>query len=135
MVNLVVLSQPRTGSTMFCSLLNSAPGVRILIEPINPHGHSHHMQPIDNKLFPQGMIKNNLNLALQILFDKKIPDHYELSGKKADKMSGFKIMAHQIRALPDQNIFWNYLSEHDVKVVLVFRYNILQQIVSDKIVF
>lgn len=133
----VVLSQPRTGSTLVCSLLSSHPGVRTIIEPINPRGHDHHMKPVKGTvcLLPEHMIQNNLPRALDILFSSKpIPDQWVLSQRSAPQAAGFKIMAHQLIALRSEPIFWNYLRENKVKIILVFRYNIIMQYVSDLIV-
>ena len=134
---IVVLSQPRTGSTLVCSLLNSVPGSRIICEPINPRTHSHHMKPLKNseRLLPEYMVQNNLSYALQLLFNNKpLPEKFAISQKAVTKMVGFKIMAHQLMALKNEQVFWDYLVENNVKVVLVFRYNIVMQYISDLIV-
>jgi len=136
-VPFVILSQPRTGSTLVCSLLSSHPGVRALVEPINPRGHNHHMKPIVGSkcLLPEFMIQNNLPRAFRILFSEKAPSgDWILSNKKAPKAAGFKIMAHQIMALRSESVFWQYLVDNNVKVILVFRYNIVMQYISDLIV-
>ncbi len=132
----VILSQPRTGSTLLCSLLNSHPGVRALVEPVNPRGHNHHMKPMQGSrcLLPEIMVQNNLVRALRILFDADAPPtQWILSKKKATVAAGFKIMAHQIRALKSEAAFWDYLVQEKIPVVLCFRYNILMQYLSDLI--
>jgi len=130
----VILSQPRTGSTLVCSLLSSIPGVRALVEPVNPLGHYHHMQPIIGSrcLLPQDMIQSDISGAMDMLLAEDPPPiKWVLSRKVADVAAGFKIMAHQIQALNQEGIFWRYLSRNNIKVILVFRYNILQQYISD----
>jgi hypothetical protein len=62
------------------------------------------------------------------------PDQWVLSKKEATHAAGFKIMAHQIQALKSELEFWAYLEESGVKVLLVFRENIVMQYVSDLIV-
>ena len=133
----VILSQPRTGSTLVCSLLSSHPGIRALVEPINPAGHKHHMKPIKGSkcLLPEAMVQSNLQRALKILFDKKAPpEQWILSKKEATQAAGFKIMAHQLMALNDEELFWKYLVDNDVKVIMIFRDNIVMQYISDLIV-
>jgi len=129
----VVLSQPRTGSTLFCSLLNSNKNVRVLIEPINPKTHSHHMQPLLGNLMPEEMVQNDITKTLDILFDEEPPTWIQTT-RFATLAAGFKIMAHQVAALRQENIFWYYLKEHAVKAVIIFRHNILLQHISDLIV-
>lgn len=132
----VVLSQPRTGSTLICSLLSSHPGIRALVEPINPIGHSHHMRPIGSKcLVPEDMAQYHLKHVLDILFANQAPpEEWLLSYKNATNAAGFKIMAHQLTALRDEQVFWRYLVDNNVKVILIFRHNIVMQYVSDLIV-
>ena len=116
----VILAQPRTGSTLVCSLLSSYPGIRILCEPINPVNHSHHMKPIPGSkcLLPERMVQNNIIRALDILFARRaIPDKWVLSKKKATHAAGFKIMAHQLQALRSEQIFWDYLSTNKIKII------------------
>jgi hypothetical protein len=132
----IILSQPRTGSTLLCSLLHSVPGCRVLVEPINPRGHSHHMRPTTTShcLLPQQLIQNNLYRALDILFDvEPPPSKWIASNKRAELLVGFKIMAHQIMALKNQAEFWEYLASHSIKIILCFRHNLLMQYVSDMI--
>lgn len=136
-VPFVILSQPRTGSTLVCSLLSSHPGVRALVEPVNPIGHTHHMKPVkDSKcLLPETMVQLNLPRALKMLFAKKaLPDRWVLSNKQATHAAGFKIMAHQLLALKSEPIFWQYLSDNNVKVIITLRYNVVLQYLSDLIV-
>lgn len=133
----VILSQPRTGSTLICSLLSSHQGVRALCEPINPTTHNHHMRPIvgSNCLMPENLVQNNLIRALDYLFaEEALPDKWILSKRKATIAAGFKIMAHQIQGLRNEEIFWEYLHRYDIKVVIVFRNNIVMQYISDLIV-
>ncbi len=136
-VPFVILSQPRTGSTLVCSLLSSHPGIRALVEPINPINHYHHMKPIKGSkcLLPEAMVQTNLNRALRLLFNQKpIPERWVLSRKEATAAAGFKIMAHQLIALKSEPVFWKYLVDNNVKVILIFRYNIVMQYISDLIV-
>lgn len=147
----IILAQPRTGSTLMTSLLSwDAPkGIRCINEPINPSGHKHHMKPIlrpefkkQHSLFPQNLIQNNIVRALDICF-MPIPNvvrqdmqHIPWIKHKIDGSiaAGFKIMAHQIKALKQEAKFWEYLHRHDIKTIIVKRNNILMQWVSDLIV-
>lgn len=133
----VILSQPRTGSTLICSLLSSNPNVRCLIEPINPTTHNHHMKPIPGSrcLIPEHIIQDDLPRALDHLFSKEaLPDRWVLSKRRATVSAGFKIMAHQIQGLRSEDIFWEYLHRYDIKVVIILRQNIVMQYISDLIV-
>lgn len=133
----VILSQPRTGSTLVTSLIASGKGVRCLVEPINPSTHDHHMKPIPGNrgLIPEPVIQNNLKLALNKLLNKDpIPPKWNCNDKPAEVAAGFKIMAHQIRGLKEPEVFWDYLAENNVKALLVFRENIAMQYISDLIV-
>lgn len=135
-VKVVVLSQPRTGSTLLCSLLSSAPGVRVLVEPINPATHRHHMKPLASShcLLPESMIQSNIGRALDILFDPNPPpEQWIRNRKRGDKVVGFKIMAHQLRGLRNESQVWERLSAERIKVILCFRHNIIMQYVSDLI--
>lgn len=132
----VIIAQPRTGSTLVCSLLNSVPGVRCLIEPINPRTHSHHMQPLrgSKRLLPELMVQTDIVGAMELLLrEEPTPARFSLSKKPAPVAAGFKIMVHQIRALDNEFGFWEHLRTGNIKPVLVFRYNILWQYVSDLI--
>lgn len=152
MKKFIILAQPRTGSTLITSLIQyGAPkGIRCINEPINPVGHSHHMKPMvrpENKhknmhLIPQSIVHNNIIRALDICFrpvhENVRPDvkdvtwiKHKIDGRIA---AGFKIMAHHIMALKQQNKFWEYLHRHDVKTIIVRRRNILMQWISDLIV-
>jgi very-short-patch-repair endonuclease len=62
-----------------------------------------------------------------------LPDQWMLGKKVGAVASGFKIMAHQVQALKEERLFWKYLADHRIKVVMVFRYNIIMQYVSDLI--
>ncbi len=135
-VRFVILSQPRTGSTLLCSLFNSHPGVRCLVEPINCRTHNHHMRPVAGAtcLLPEAMIHNNIKRALNILWSPEPPpEQWIQSRKRGDVASGFKIMAHQIRGLRNEQEFWNILVREQIPVVLCFRYNIIMQYISDLI--
>ena len=95
------------------------------------------MKPVrDSKcLLPEMMVQNNLPRALNMLFARKpIPDKWVLSKREATHAAGFKIMAHQLQALRSESIFWEYLAENNIKVLLIFRYNVVMQYVSDLIV-
>lgn len=132
----VILSQPRTGSTLLCSLLNSHPGTRVLVEPINPRTHNHHMRPVQGSscLLPEAMVQHNIERAFKILFSPEPPPQQWIqSRKRGDTAAGFKIMAHQIRGLKSEPAFWQYLVNEQIPVILCFRYNILMQYVSDLI--
>ena len=131
-IKFIVLAQPRTGSTLVCSLLNSIPGCRALIEPVNVSGHQHPMQPNGRLLIPERLVQNDLKSVMDMLFEADPPPLVrKLSTKSAPLAAGFKIMAHQIQALDDEYGFWQYLSDNRVKVIIVLRYNIVQQYVSD----
>ncbi len=132
----VILSQPRTGSTLLCSLFNSHPGVRALVEPVNPRTHNHHMRPVPGAscLLPEVMIQNNIRRTLNILWSPEPPpEQWIKSRKRGDVASGFKIMAHQIRGLKSEKQFWDILVQEQIPVILCFRYNIIMQYVSDLI--
>lgn len=136
-VPFVILSQPRTGSTLICSLLSSHRGIRALVEPINPANHTHHMKPIKGSkcLLPETMVQSNISHALDILFARPAPpEQWVLSRKEAKIAAGFKIMAHQLIALNSEPDFWKYLVNNKVKVIMVFRDNIAMQYISDLIV-
>lgn len=133
----VIISQPRTGSTLICCLLNSNPNVRALVEPINPIGHKHHMQPLpnDKHLIPQLLVDRSLATVMDQMFSKDgiASDMTQdwLSKRSASKAVGFKIMIHQIMALKQKEIFWKSLVKHKAKIVVNYRQNILMQYVSD----
>jgi len=133
----VILSQPRTGSSLTCSLLSSHKGVRCLIEPINPITHSHHMRPMPDDstcLIPEELVQNNINEALDIILSKQPPpDEWVLSSRVASLAAGFKIMAHQIQSLKSEEMFWTYLHRYNIKALLIVRDNIAMQYVSDLI--
>ena len=130
----VIISQPRTGSTLISSLLSSCEGVRAIIEPINPFGHSHNMQPTGYEMFPDKIVQNDLSSVLDIIYN---PDPILRTptpiNRRADIAAGFKIMIHQIRALRHEDVFWRYLKNNNVKVMFVFRDNIVMQYISDLI--
>ena len=133
----VLLSQPRTGSTLACSLIASNPGVRCIIEPINQTTHDHHMKPppFSRRLIPEQLVQNDLTSALGKLFaEEPLPDEWMLSKRKAIIAAGFKIMAHQIQGLRSEELFWEYLHRYDIKVVIIVRHNIVMQYISDLIV-
>lgn len=95
------------------------------------------MKPIKGSkcLLPEAMVQTNLPRALRLLFDRKPPpEKWVLSRKEAPKAAGFKIMAHQLMALKSEPVFWQYLVDHKIKVILVFRYNTVMQYISDLIV-
>lgn len=131
MTPFIIIAQPRTGSTLVCSLLNSVNGVRTIIEPINPIGHTHHMQPEANQLVPQHELFN-IEHVLDILLYSENP--WGLSNKQFYRASGFKIMAHQILGLPNADRFWQYIRSNKIKIIWVSRNNIVLQYVSDLIV-
>lgn len=94
------------------------------------------MRPIQGStcLLPEPMVQNNLPRALRLLFSPEPPpDTWILSRKRGDLAAGFKIMAHQLQALRSEAVFWEYLAQEKIPVVLCFRYNILMQYVSDLI--
>jgi len=140
----IILAQPRTGSTLMTSLIQkSAPkGIRCINEPINPVGHKHHMKGPSPQLIPQEILCHDITRALDICFEP-IFEHVENDVKHVSWIkhrrdghiaAGFKIMAHQIEALPHERKFWEYLHRHDVKTIIITRNNILMQWISDLIV-
>lgn len=147
----ILLAQPRTGSTLVTSLIDygSPKGIRCINEPINPVGHDHHMKPMlkpgmytKQNLFPQNLVHNNIIRALNICY-MPIPNitrqdmqHIGWIKNKYDGRiaAGFKIMAHHIMALKQEDKFWEYLHRNDIKTVIIKRNNILMQWVSDLIV-
>lgn len=133
----IILSQPRTGSTLISSLIASGKGVRCMVEPINPSTHKHHMQPISGSrgLVPEHLVQNDIMSVLDSLFDEKpLPAEWNSTSKVANIAAGFKIMAHQIIGLSKEEHFWKYLKDNEIKVLLVFRDNIAMQYISDLIV-
>jgi hypothetical protein len=108
-----------------------------MVEPINPSTHNHHMQPISGSrgLVPEHLIQNNIISVLDALFNAKpLPAAWNSTNKVANVAAGFKIMAHQIIGLNEEENFWEYLKDNGVKVLLVFRDNIAMQYISDLIV-
>lgn len=135
-IKFVILSQPRTGSTLLCSLLCSCPGVRALVEPINPRTHGHHMKPRadSTSLVPEQIVQTDIYYAMDRLFQAEPPPQEWIKNRKTgEKAAGFKIMAHQILGLKTEPDFWEYLASNKVKIILCFRQNILMQYVSDMI--
>lgn len=133
---LVILSMPRSGSTYFTAAIDSNPGFRVLVEPLNHYRHGHHMQPpIGDPVVPAYMLYNQLEKVLFDMFCKKpLPSIYNTKyDQHAGVCAGFKIMAHQIIGLPNEKVFWTVLKELDVKVIRYYRHNILKQIISDLI--
>jgi hypothetical protein len=94
------------------------------------------MRPLPGSitLLPQDKIHNDLRWCLDLLFDgKPNKDLFNPLWKNVNSAAGFKIMAHQIQGLANEEFFWNELKSRKVKVILAFRYNILKQYVSDLI--
>jgi len=92
------------------------------------------MQPIpgSTRLLPDEFVQNDIAGAIDLLLrEEPTPAAYALSKRPAPVAAGFKIMAHQIRALDDEFGFWQHLRQADIKVIVVLRYNILWQYVSD----
>ena len=133
---LVVLSMPRSGSTFFTSAIDSNPGFRVLVEPLNHYRHNHHMRPtLTDMVVPTYMLYNQLEKVLFDMFCKKplssvYNTKYDQDGSVC---AGFKTMAHQIVGLPNESLFWRVLKELNVKVIRYYRHNILKQIISDLI--
>lgn len=95
------------------------------------------MQPIEGSicLVPEDLVYFRLEYALDLLFGPEPPPpEWVVTSKRSRVASGFKMMAHQIRALPNAADFWRYLSQNNVKVLVVLRDNILLQYTSDLIV-
>lgn len=134
-IKFIIIAQPRTGSTLLSSLLNSHPDVRVLIEPINPIGHDHCMKPCgEGRVVPQARIDQNLTQVLDILFRKaRMPEKWFKIKKTARRAAGFKIMIHQINALRNKEAFWDYIKSKNVKIICNYRRNILFQYVSELI--
>lgn len=112
----------------------------MLVEPINPVTHGHHMKPVHNPshgrryILPEQLVQHNIERALDMLFSADpLPEDLITNRKRGDWVAGFKIMAHQIMALQSEDDFWEYLASKRVKIVLCFRYNIIMQYVSDMI--
>lgn len=119
---------------MLGSYINGHPNCRMLIEPINPPGHRHHMQPVpdDQGLIPRKLVHQNLPLVLDWIFSKEgLPSFCGFGAKKASLVAGFKIMAHQIKVLRDPSVFWAECARRNVTAVTLHRHNVLKQIVSD----
>lgn len=129
----IVIAQPRTGSTLVSSLLSSIDQVRCIVEPINPIGHKHHMQPNGIRIVPQQLL-NDIQQTIDILLsENQLPPQWDMSKKTATLAAGFKIMTHQILALPSPDQFWQYISKINCKILIISRRNKLMQIISDQI--
>ncbi len=131
--NFVIIAQPRCGSNLLSSLLNNHPNIRVIIEPINPSGHRHFLQPAPEKggILPDSLVHDHLAQAMDILFTRKMPNMLRRRPKSCPVM-GFKIMIHQIQALRSEEEFWRILFK-DLKLLVILRRNILRQIVSEEI--
>lgn len=94
------------------------------------------MRPVvgSSCLLPEAMVQNNLLRAFKILFSPEAPPSQWIQSRKVGNLAaGFKIMAHQIRGLKSEQVFWKYLADEKIPVILCFRYNIIMQYVSDLI--
>ena len=92
------------------------------------------MQPLSENLIPDKVAFLNLDHAIDKLLRPEPPTEWLLAKKHGSLASGFKIMAHQIRALPNSADFWRCLTRQNVKILVVVRNNILAQYISDLIV-
>jgi hypothetical protein len=104
----------------------------VIIEPINPSGHRHFLQPKPKagEILPDKLVHDHLPQALDVIFTKKLP--HLLKRQKPCPVMGFKIMVHQIQALRSEEEFWRILFK-DLKLLVILRRNILRQIVSEEI--
>jgi hypothetical protein len=92
------------------------------------------MQPTGYEMFPDNMVQNDLLSVFGTIYNPNpILCTQTPINRRADIAAGFKIMIHQIRALRHENVFWQYLKENNVKVILVLRDNIVMQYISDLI--
>lgn len=134
MIKLLIISQPRTGSSWLTTLLGHKQGHRLLVEPIIPACIDYFMKPNEqSNVIKEYHIQNNLITVLDDLFNSEYPDkQYGVDYPKlATDLSGFKIMIHQIKALPSPDIFIRYLERNNVKILVNYRYNIGAQYVSE----
>lgn len=95
------------------------------------------MQPVEGSkcLVPDLAIATDFDRVMSLLLGVEPPPiEWVLSRKVSPVASGFKIMVHQIRHLPDESVFWRYLADNQIKVIVNTRNNILLQYVSDLIV-
>lgn len=129
----IIIAQPRTGSTLVSSLLSSINEVRCIVEPINPIGHVHHMQPNGQRIVPQSDLRNISSVINRLLSEDKLPNEWDMSYKTAKKAAGFKIMVHQILSLHSPDQFWQHIRNIQCKLLLIIRKNKLMQIISDQI--
>lgn len=92
------------------------------------------MQPIDGTcLVPEHNLQNISDVMDDLLCSR--PPSWNLSEKPATIAAGFKIMCHQIKSLPEESLFWDYLSKNNIKTIINIRRNILLQYTSDLIAF
>lgn len=134
---IIILTLPRSGSTLLTTCVNSVAGVRMEVEPLNHGRHGHHMKPRhDDMKCPPYLIFNHLPYLMNRYFSvEPLPDFLRGSNvKRGNVAAGFKIMSHQISGMPNSEEFWNLLRYYNVRIVRLYRHNIIKQITSDYIV-
>lgn len=133
---IAIITMPRTGSTCLSACIGSVPGIRMEVEPFNHTRHSYHMKPNPSDgMVSEDEIFNRLDKLFDIyLSSAPLPERYRgCHKKKADVAAGFKCMIHQICGMPNEKQFWNLLKVHDIKVIKLYRHNIIKQITSSLI--
>ncbi len=80
-------------------------------------------------------IQNNLVTVLDDLFFSAHPNpEYGVNYPKlALELAGFKMLIHQLRALPSDEQFIDYIERNNVKVLINYRRDIAAQYVSERI--
>jgi hypothetical protein len=136
MNKLLIIAQPRTGSSWLSAMLGNYEENRVLIEPIAPMAMDYFMKPDkSSNVIKESVIQSNLTEAIEDLFASKEPDEkYGVIYPRAAKcLVGFKIMIHAIKALPDPEILFNYVIAHNVKILINYRRDLSAMYVSEEI--
>ena len=136
MNKLIIITQPRTGSSWLATLLGYEYGSRVLVEPIAPLAMDYFMRPnAQSNVIKEHILQTNLRGALANLLESRIPDPaYGVTyAKDAIFLAGFKTMIHQIKALPDPSILLRYIVENNVKILINYRRDLIAQYVSEEI--
>lgn len=136
MNKLLIIAQPRTGSSWLCGMLGNYDENRILIEPVAPKAMNYFMKPNEHSnVIKESVIQSNLVEAIDDLFGYNAPDlKYGVNySKVAKSIAGFKIMIHAIQALPDPQILIDYVATKNVKILINYRRDLSAMYVSEEI--
>lgn len=115
----VILSAPRSGSNMLCSMLNSHPEILCHHELFNPSGIfcALHLRDTD---FPLNKISISQRNNHPINFLNSIWQHHQY-----ESCVGFK-MTH----IQDQQVFTAVIADHSIKKIVLERRNVIKRYVS-----